>query len=900
VQEDPSNAELQSAAADPSTPLETLAQLAYQHPALRPAIALNPSTYDGLLQWLGEYGDAEVSAALAQRAAGGAPITATAAAAIPASETVAPATPAPATPATVSRLARPTSRTVKAALITAGAVVVVAALVVGQVALAASILHTGGRVSVAGAVSTTASDYRFGAKSTWKTKVHAVDVAPDGYSLGAASVQVYPGLWLVSWPGDDSGTGRLATQSLIALDPDTGAVKWSTSPGPYSCASSLVGGSLACVDVSKGVIAVLDPSTGKATGSRLNGLSANSVSDYKGDVVIGYEDPSGANVVDNMERITQGGSVVWKKSGQCGQSVHDGMTFSTADRVAAEDLTAKKGAQNVAFLYAPCLTGSLNLDTGVMISEDVAEDASCFQAAPFQDAVGLFSGPAACDSTSSRVLIPRGTSTLTAMTVKQYFDFSHNGTIGTLWSAELAGANLSAVRGPTIAHLGDYALVASSGHLYGIDTQTGPIWDQADSSSRDGAVLLLPIDATKENSPVLALETGSNTIERLDPGVGASRVSVEPAKLPSCPSGLTPVSFTTWDSGAGATLVCRGFTKGVTVVLIVNGTTYTSASGRITPTGYSADFGGGVSVDIGLGGWAAWVHNGSSTTLHAASSGWQLGAKTATAFPALSTKIEVCPTGTSPLGLSTWNGGWLLTCGETATKITKFLYVDGSTHGSGNAMTTQGVQTCGTASAGVQVCVSANPAVVAFTPKGGAATQHSVADNYVAGQGFSGEGKGTGAYGLADPKATAASQVAYLNGILQQSQAARTSVKAVVQNILSCSSTQADVQSAQSVADARTTELQALSAAPVDAVPGGAALVALLQAALQDSLSGDQAYVTAAGQVASGQCDAGRATFRSLTGLLDQGANEKAAFTAVWNSQIAPQYGTPTYTQDDI
>jgi hypothetical protein len=139
-----------------------------------------------------------------------------------------------------------------------------------------------------------------------------------------------------------------------------------------------------------------------------------------------------------------------------------------------------------------------------------------------------------------------------------------------------------------------------------------------------------------------------------------------------------------------------------------------------------------------------------------------------------------------------------------------------------------------------------------------------------------------------------------LNGILQQSQAARSSVKIVVQDILKCASVQADVQSAQAVVANRTTELQSLSSAPVDAVPGGMAMVSQLQAALQDSLTADQAYVTAAGQVASGQCAAGKATYDAQAAVLTQGDSEKTTFTNAWNTQIATQYGMPTYTQADI
>jgi hypothetical protein len=65
--ENTSDAELAKAASDPSTPQAMLADLAYDHPELRVAIALNPATYDGLLEWLGELDDPDVQSALAQR-----------------------------------------------------------------------------------------------------------------------------------------------------------------------------------------------------------------------------------------------------------------------------------------------------------------------------------------------------------------------------------------------------------------------------------------------------------------------------------------------------------------------------------------------------------------------------------------------------------------------------------------------------------------------------------------------------------------------------------------------------------------------------------------------------------------------------------------------------------------
>jgi hypothetical protein len=55
-------------ASDPATPGAVLGELAAAHADLHTAIALNPATYPGLLDWLRQYGAPEVQDALARRA----------------------------------------------------------------------------------------------------------------------------------------------------------------------------------------------------------------------------------------------------------------------------------------------------------------------------------------------------------------------------------------------------------------------------------------------------------------------------------------------------------------------------------------------------------------------------------------------------------------------------------------------------------------------------------------------------------------------------------------------------------------------------------------------------------------------------------------------------------------
>ena len=59
--------QIQQQAADPRTPGETLARIAYERPDLRATIAANPAAYPELLTWLGAFGDPQVNAAIAAR-----------------------------------------------------------------------------------------------------------------------------------------------------------------------------------------------------------------------------------------------------------------------------------------------------------------------------------------------------------------------------------------------------------------------------------------------------------------------------------------------------------------------------------------------------------------------------------------------------------------------------------------------------------------------------------------------------------------------------------------------------------------------------------------------------------------------------------------------------------------
>ncbi|MDN6794938.1 MAG: hypothetical protein L0L69_07780 [Propionibacterium sp.] len=78
--EGPTPTGMAGTAADPGADPESLRQIAFHYPDLRPVVAANPAAYEGLLDWLAALGDPRVDAALAARghvrpgAQGGAPV----------------------------------------------------------------------------------------------------------------------------------------------------------------------------------------------------------------------------------------------------------------------------------------------------------------------------------------------------------------------------------------------------------------------------------------------------------------------------------------------------------------------------------------------------------------------------------------------------------------------------------------------------------------------------------------------------------------------------------------------------------------------------------------------------------------------------------------------------------
>jgi hypothetical protein len=355
----------------------------------------------------------------------------------------------------------------------------------------------------------------------------------------------------------------------------------------------------------------------------------------------------------------------------------------------------------------------------------------------------------------------------------------------------------------------------------------------------------------------------------------------------SCPSGSSAVMWSEWNGGA--TLVCEFSSGGYRMIVANGGSIQETDDVTRTPTGYSSPL-----ADVAFGGWSVWLPD---TTESFAATSWgstEWGDSTSDDLLAADS-IQPCPSGTYPLSLSVWSGGWLLTCGTSDGTPTGFEYLDGSDSGSGGELTYAGGRYCGTADDGQSVCVSSAPSVVQV---GG--NRYTVESNYFAETGPGGPGEGTAAYGLDAPGGTAVEQVAYLVAILEKSGEARAMVNSVLAPLNACSVSSNDVQNLRILTQARTDLLAALRSTPVDQVPDGVNILAALTNAIDLSEQADYGYIAAGEQMAAGDCSGGKGTYRNAITIADQAEIAKQTFIEAWNANIAPQFGVRTFTARDI
>lgn len=395
------------------------------------------------------------------------------------------------------------------------------------------------------------------------------------------------------------------------------------------------------------------------------------------------------------------------------------------------------------------------------------------------------------------------------------------------------------------------------------------------------------------------LRTEGNQIARIVPAEAPTRVDSMPTGIPDCPKGWTPLSWSTWDGGH--TLVCRTSAKaGFYVEYVDGGQTYRTDTATASATGWLADIAGGPQLSISLRGALVQVSQGGAAPIARYPSRIWDGADVA-AFTQPPTGLPGCPSGSWPLSLSTWNGGWLLVCGTAAETPGSLVFSDGTRTITANSVSYLNGAYCGQA-AEAKLCAYRSPALVTETPPGGSVIQHSATQNWFAGVGGGGVGEGTGSYGVEAPDGNAADQLRYLDQILAKSKAARQTLSPSISDVRACKAVGSAITRIDAVTANREELLAALDSAPVDALPEGPRLVADLQHVLALSRDTDKAYAEWARAEKANGCSGGTSSPQWASAQAADKAVDgpKNAFVQYWNSQIAGKYSVRTLANADI
>ena len=408
-----------------------------------------------------------------------------------------------------------------------------------------------------------------------------------------------------------------------------------------------------------------------------------------------------------------------------------------------------------------------------------------------------------------------------------------------------------------------------------------------------GNAVAISTDGGRDVAALVPDTTTSRSASALD-------TSTWPQSLPACPSGMKPVSWSTYPDGH--VLVCSG-SQGYTADYVRKGQPVLCSALTFIRPSFTLSCAHNETVVVSGGGSLLQITTASAAWTQPAGRAWSSSSAGMSAgFGAAASSIaQTCPAGSTPISLSYWRSGWLLICGTDGLHATSFSYADPNGTGAGTAMDYTDGRYCGTTDTGVAVCANASPALVTFTPKGGVSTQRSATANYFVINGSGGSGKGTGAYDVATPKNTASDQVRYLVQILEKSQSGRAQVASVVPMLLQCSVTSDQVATTSSIVTNRQELVTALHSTPIDQVPDGARLISELGNALQVSLQADQRYLTVAKQMVASECATGHSSLNEAIALAGTTNALKQSFVDDWNANIAGRYpGAVTLSSDKI
>lgn len=155
-------------------------------------------------------------------------------------------------------------------------------------------------------------------------------------------------------------------------------------------------------------------------------------------------------------------------------------------------------------------------------------------------------------------------------------------------------------------------------------------------------------------------------------------------------------------------------------------------------------------------------------------------------------------------------------------------------------------------------------------------------------------------YGVELPKETDADQVRYLSEIIEKSKAGRAALQPATRDVVACTNLPTAVQTIENVLENRRTLASAVQAARADKIPNGSELVNQLLMSLHLSRLADEQYLEWAKSVRDHGCGAGVEYGLSGDDYSLQVNGWKETFSNNWNTNVAPRYGVPTVTRQQL
>lgn len=444
-----------------------------------------------------------------------------------------------------------------------------------------------------------------------------------------------------------------------------------------------------------------------------------------------------------------------------------------------------------------------------------------------------------------------------------------------------------------------------SGTVIGVRPRTGErLWQSsmdalrgtdANFDSSDGVNLIgsegMPVAAISSDTEITMLGTGSSAADWLSPSTPAAQA----AGVPSCSDGRQLLSWTKWPGGW--VIVCAQVdgSQARLQASLPTGVAFTAddvTSDDAWTRFCGASSGRTVCVD-GLAQTVETSADGEQPHTWTVEQGWvtnrgDIGRGAGSSAP---DQVPSCPSGTVAIGWGTYGDNWVLACGTTDGAPSSLQTGGPSGTESASKVSDESGAICGTFTGGTKRCLHGESRALVTEAADGSRQQQGLDSSWQLGA-----SGGSGAYGVSAPDPTEKDQVRYLSEVLQRSAAARSALQGPVADISACRTSELDgaISDIQGVIDARTSQLDAISAAPVDHIPDGDALITDLRQALQASLAADRSYLSWGKAVAAGGCSEGQ-------NFLDEGdahsvdaQRAKKAFADRWNTQIVPRHDVPS------